>query len=173
MLFGLLAVVSQGRHFRGALIWWIATSLVISTTQIIYLFYVVAYFNKRTMSLIAVTLVLLFVPKNSVFACIVYRYYKLLIQGFFSPDYDEFDYTRESFRRSRAGSSRRDSLRTIKDGIYTGPIETSIKPETEVRNFRKVSTSNVLKAIPELSESKDSSFESNDNRELYELAAIV
>ena len=109
------------------------------------------------MSLIAVTLVLLFVPKNSVFACVVFKYYKLLVQGFYSPDYDELDYTKESFRRSRAGSSRRDSLRTLKE-----TSEVSVKAEPEPRTSRKVSTNNVLKVIPELSESKDSSFEGNE-----------
>lgn len=167
-LFGLLSVVSQGRQFRNGLLSWIITSLIISLTQIIYLFYIIAYFNKRAMSLIAVSLVIFFVPKNSVFACIVYRYYKLLVQGFFSPDYDELDYTRETFRRSRAGSSRRDSVQTIKDGLFTGGVEISSKPDSETRNFRKVSSSNVLKAIPELSESKEGSFESAENQEVYE-----
>jgi len=163
VLFGLLAVVSQGRHFRHALLCWIVLSLAVSIIQLIYLFYVIAYFNKRTFSLIAVTLVLFFVPKNSLFACVVYKYYKLLVKGFYSPDYDDLDYTKDTFRRSRAGSSRRDSLHTLKDGMYTAISEVPSKQETEARNSRKVSTSNVLKVIPELSESRDSSLESKES----------
>ena len=125
------------------------------------------------MSLIAVTLVLFFVPKNSVFACVVFRYYKLLEQGFFSPEYDELDYTRDSFRRSRAGSLRRDSFPATKDGVYTGPIDLLPKPESDLRTSRKVSTSNALKVIPELSESKESSFGSNENQDLYEFPVAV
>ena len=109
------------------------------------------------MSIVAATLVLFFVPKNSIFACVVYKYYKLLSQGFYSNDYDDLDYTRETFRRSRAGSSRRDSLRTLKEAS-----EVSSKAEPDARTSRKVSTSNALKVIPELSESKDSSCESNE-----------
>ena len=101
------------------------------------------------MSLIAASLVLLFVPKNSLFAVVVYKYHKVLTHGFYTPDFDDYDYSRETWRRSRAGSFRRDSVHTLKD-------EALLRQDSEVRNSRKVSTTVMLKAIPELSESKDS-----------------
>lgn len=155
LFFGLQAVVSQGRKYKRSLILWILFSSVISVIQIIYLFYVIAYFNQRTMSLIAASLVLLFVPKNSLFAVVVYKYHKVLTHGFYTPDFDDYESSRETWRRSRAGSFRRDSVHTLKD-------EALLKQDSDVRNSRKVSTSIMLKAIPELSESKDSySGESN------------
>ena len=156
--------------YRRALLLWIISTIVISGIQIIYLFYVVAYFNRKVFSLIALTFVLCFVPKNAFFSFVVYKYYKLVIYGFISPDYDELDFSKETIRRSRAGSSRRESLLTLKDGPCTGLVDTYLRPEIEPKSGRKVSSNFILKVIPELSESKDNSSESNETpHEIFEM----
>eukprot|EP00794_Sanderia_malayensis_P003477 gene3477-3975_t len=154
--FGLLTVTSQGRHYRQSLPFWTVTTYIISVIQIIYLFYVVAYFNRRAFSIIALSLVVIFVPKNVFFAFVVRKYHKLLNVGFFTADYDELELTRETWRRSRAGSSARDSIKTMKETTLVG-IQEALSSKSESNLNRKVSTNLPLKAIPELSESKDSS----------------
>ncbi len=99
----------------------------------------------------------MFVPKNSFFMFAVYKYYKLLNMGFYTPDYDELEFT----RRSRAASSRPDSIRTSKEMPLLSMQDIASKSDS---NSRRLSTTFSLKVIPELSESKDSS-EGNENAE--------
>ena len=162
-VFGLIATITQGRRFKRSFPIWIICLCILSIYQVVCLFYVILEFNSRVVSAVGLAIILFFVPKNLYFCITIHKYRRVVELGFYTTDYVELD-ADNYIRRSRS-SSRKESIRTLKDhapyeNVSMDPISS---PEVGSRKTTPSSLS-FLRMIPEASESKENSLE--DRHEL-------